>query len=172
MLSLKKVFYIISITFLLAANTLQADVGTFDLKNYQGKVVYLDFWASWCVPCRKSFPWLNQLRNRYSEKQLVIVAVNLDKEAALAADFLKQYPANFDIFYDPEGVLAKMVKPGQEERIDLPTIGPETIRLAAGAGLAGIVAESGRAFVLERETVIAMADEAGLFIHGILPEKL
>lgn len=72
----------------------------------------------------------------------------------------------------PEGVLAKMVKPGQEERIDLPTIGPETIRLAAEAGLAGIVAESGRAFVLERETVIAMADEAGFFIHGILPEKL
>ena len=118
MLSLKKVFYIISITFLLAANTLQADVGTFDLKNYQGKVVYLDFWASWCVPCRKSFPWLNQLRNRYSEKQLVIVAVNLDKEAALAADFLKQYPANFDIFYDPEGVLAKQYQiPGMPTSI-------------------------------------------------------
>lgn len=69
----------------------------------------------------------------------------------------------------PEGVLAKMVKPGQEDRIDLPTIGPETIRLAAEAGLAGIVAESGRAFVMDRETVIDAANAAGIFIHGFTP---
>ena len=66
-----------------------------------------------------------------------------------------------------EGVLAKMVKPGQETRVDLPTIGPETIRLAAAAGLAGIAAEGGQAFVMDKEKVIKMANEAGLFVLGL-----
>ena len=68
-----------------------------------------------------------------------------------------------------EGVLAKMLKPGQETRVDMPTIGPSTIRLAAAAGLAGIAAESGRAFIIDREDVIAAANEAGIFILGIPP---
>jgi len=65
------------------------------------------------------------------------------------------------------GVLAKMIKPGQEIRVDLPTMGVETVRLAAEGGLAGIVAEAGRCFVIDRDAVIAAADAAGLFIVGI-----
>ncbi|MGB0908340.1 MAG: LpxI family protein [Maricaulaceae bacterium] len=67
----------------------------------------------------------------------------------------------------PKGVLAKMVKPGQESRIDLPTIGLETIKLVKAAGLAGIVTESGRSFVLDREDVIKMADANNIFIAGL-----
>ena len=78
-----------------------------DLSKYKGKVVYLDFWASWCVPCRKSFPWMNKMRDRYSAENLAIVAVNLDKEAHLAQAFLKQHPANFDVLFDAEGRSAK-----------------------------------------------------------------
>ena len=70
-----------------------------------------------------------------------------------------------------KGVLAKMVKPTQETRVDLPTIGPATIENAAAAGLAGIVAEGGRAFIIDREQVIALADAAGLFIAGLPPSK-
>ena len=70
---------------------------------------------------------------------------------------------------DRKGVLAKMLKPTQETRVDLPTIGPATVENAAAAGLAGIVVESGRAFIIERERVIAIADEAGLFIAGLPP---
>lgn len=70
-----------------------------------------------------------------------------------------------------KGVLAKMVKPTQETRVDLPTIGPATIEHAAAAGLAGIVAEGGRAFVIDREEVIALANAEGLFIAG-LPASL
>lgn len=70
-----------------------------------------------------------------------------------------------------KGVLAKMVKPMQETRVDLPTIGPATIEYAAAAGLAGIVAEGGRAFVIDRDTVIALADAAGIFIAGLPPSK-
>lgn len=70
-----------------------------------------------------------------------------------------------------KGVLAKMVKPTQETRVDLPTIGPATIENAAAAGLAGIVAEGGRAFVIDREAVIALADAAGIFVAGLPPSK-
>jgi DUF1009 family protein len=65
------------------------------------------------------------------------------------------------------GVLAKASKPGQELRIDLPTIGPETVRRAAQAGLVGIAGEAGFLLVLEREETVRLADDAGLFILGV-----
>lgn len=67
------------------------------------------------------------------------------------------------------GVLAKAPKPIQETRIDLPTIGPATVRAAAKAGLAGIVGEARHLLVLEREAVIELADELGVFILGVEP---
>lgn len=80
---------------------------TFDIQQYKGKVVYLDFWASWCVPCRKSFPWMNKMQSQYSQDKFVIVTINLDKKKELANDFLKKYPANFQVIHDPTGKLAK-----------------------------------------------------------------
>jgi DUF1009 family protein len=70
-----------------------------------------------------------------------------------------------------EGVLAKAPKPIQETRVDLPTIGLATVQAAARAGLAGIVGESGRLLVLDREAVIALSDELGLFILGVEPAQ-
>ena len=67
------------------------------------------------------------------------------------------------------GVLAKAPKPIQETRIDLPTIGPATVHAAARAGLAGIVGEAGGLVILNREAVIRLADELGLFILGVEP---
>ena len=69
----------------------------------------------------------------------------------------------------PRGVLAKAPKPIQETRIDLPTIGLGTIQRAAQAGLAGVAGEVGRLLVLDREAVIALADELGLFVVGVEP---
>ena len=69
----------------------------------------------------------------------------------------------------PRGVLAKAPKPGQEERVDLPTIGPETLRRAAAAHLSGIAGEAGRLLVLDRECTISIADELGLFLLGVAP---
>ncbi len=80
---------------------------TFDIQQYKGRVVYLDFWASWCVPCRKSFPWMNKLQAQYSKDDFVVVTINLDKKKNLATDFLKEYPANFQVFFDPLGEMAK-----------------------------------------------------------------
>lgn len=65
------------------------------------------------------------------------------------------------------GVLAKVLKPTQDTRVDMPTLGVETVRLAAEAGLAGIAATAGEAFVIDRDAVIAKADEVGIFVIGI-----
>jgi DUF1009 family protein len=69
----------------------------------------------------------------------------------------------------PAGVLAKTPKPIQERRVDLPTIGPDTVMAAARAGLAGIAGEAGGLLVVDRAATIAVADELGLFILGVPP---
>lgn len=77
--------------------------GELNLTQLEGKVVYLDFWASWCGPCRKSFPWMNTLQDKYAEQGLVVIAVNLDKDRELVKQFLAKYPAHFTVAYDPAG---------------------------------------------------------------------
>ncbi|MFO1425531.1 MAG: TlpA disulfide reductase family protein [Steroidobacteraceae bacterium] len=78
-----------------------------DLAALRGKVVYLDFWASWCGPCRQSFPWMQDLQRELGPGGLVIVAVNVDHERADAEDFLRRFAPNFRIVYDPDGVIAQ-----------------------------------------------------------------
>jgi DUF1009 family protein len=68
---------------------------------------------------------------------------------------------------DPRGVLAKACKPGQELRVDLPTIGPETVRRAARAHLIGVAGEVGRILVIDRDETLRIADSEGLFIVGV-----
>ena len=69
----------------------------------------------------------------------------------------------------PRGVLAKASKPGQELRVDLPTIGPETVEAVARAGLAGLAAVAGAAIVAEPQRVAQLAEERGVFVVGIKP---
>jgi thiol-disulfide isomerase/thioredoxin len=76
------------------------------LSDLAGQVVYLDFWASWCKPCRQSFPWMNQMQQKYAAQGLQIIAINLDAESSLANDFLDKVPAQIPIIYDPEGNIA------------------------------------------------------------------
>ena len=85
-------------------------LGQLNLEQYHGKVVYVDFWASWCGPCRQSFPVMNDLQETYGEDNFVIIAINEDSEPGAAEQFLDQYPANFTIFYDQNGELAKYFK--------------------------------------------------------------
>ena len=71
------------------------------------RLVYLDFWASWCVPCRHSFPWLNEMQEKYREDGLVVIGINLDREADKAEKFLDKYPARFSLVSDPDGLLGE-----------------------------------------------------------------
>jgi len=75
--------------------------------DHEGKVVIVDFWASWCGPCRRSFPWMNDMLEKYGDQGLVVIAVNLDKERAAAEAFLGEVPASFQIHYDPDAALAR-----------------------------------------------------------------
>jgi cytochrome c biogenesis protein CcmG/thiol:disulfide interchange protein DsbE len=84
-----------------ALSTAKGDLVT--LEKLSGQVVYVDFWASWCGPCKRSFPWMNDLAQRYGAGGLTVVAVNVDKKRDDAERFLAQSPAQFTIVYDPAG---------------------------------------------------------------------
>ena len=95
------------LVFILAVSTNTTANPDFDLAQYRGKVVVVDFWASWCVPCRRSFPWLNQMHEKYADDGLVIVGVNMDASDTDAQTFLAEFPALFQIINDPDGDLAR-----------------------------------------------------------------
>jgi len=99
------------VTFIILASACSASLcaaDPVDLSQYKGdKAVYIDFWASWCGPCRQSFPWLNKMHTQYSEKGLKIIAVNVDADREDADQFLIEHPADFEVIYDAEGVLAE-----------------------------------------------------------------
>lgn len=98
----------LSLAALLAASQ-PAPPPTLDLVRFQGNVVLVDFWASWCVPCRESFPWMARMQQQYGARGLVVVTVDLDEDGAAAAKFLAGQPgaAAFSQLQDPQGSLAE-----------------------------------------------------------------
>ncbi len=87
--------------------TLPTSSGTLSFHDLRGKVVLVDFWASWCMPCRESFPWMSTMLDQYSSKGFTIVAVNLDKDRDKAYAFLERFPAQFPVVFDPSGKTAE-----------------------------------------------------------------
>ena len=72
-----------------------------DPAAHAGKVVYLDFWASWCIPCAKSFPFLDQTHAKLKDQGFEVIAINLDEERQEALRFLEKHPVRFTIGADP-----------------------------------------------------------------------
>ncbi len=87
--------------------SLQGISGMVNLADYKGKVVYVDFWASWCSPCRDSFPWMSEMQKKYADQGVEFIAINVDRKQADAETFLKDTPANFTIAFDPKGKTPK-----------------------------------------------------------------
>lgn len=80
------------------------------IKQHRGEVIYLDFWASWCTPCRKSFPWMNQMQEKYRDNHFKVISINVDSDPILAKEFLAANSADFTVLYDPQGALASQLK--------------------------------------------------------------
>jgi thiol-disulfide isomerase/thioredoxin len=77
--------------------------GAVNLAQYRGKLVYLDFWASWCGPCKQSFPWMNEMQAKYGKQGLQVIGINLDMKSEDGHRFLSTTPAQFIVAFDPNG---------------------------------------------------------------------
>ena len=77
------------------------------LADYAGKIVYVDFWASWCAPCRQSLPLYETLKKRLPVDHFQILAVNLDEKRKDAENFLKHHPVSYTVLFDPAGNSAR-----------------------------------------------------------------
>jgi len=78
--------------------------------SLKGKVVVMDFWASWCLPCAESFPVMDELQKKYGDR-VVFIAVNVDEKAADMQAFLKKHTVSFAIVRDAEQKLVAAVEP-------------------------------------------------------------
>jgi thioredoxin-like negative regulator of GroEL len=85
------------------AFTLPGLAGPVELQALRGQGVLLDFWASWCGPCRQSFPWLGELQARHAARGFKVVAINVDRQRGSADAFLAQVPARFTVAFDAAG---------------------------------------------------------------------
>lgn len=120
---IKQCFFLLVITIVSSAHVMAVTVGeiipdcelkqfndisqSIDLKQYKEQVLYFDFWASWCGPCAKSFPYMNKLEASLKSRGLQIIAVNLDENVSDAGDFLAKVPADFTLVYDSSQNCAK-----------------------------------------------------------------
>jgi peroxiredoxin len=79
--------------------------GKVSLASYRGKVVFLDFWASWCGPCAQSLPAIDALAKEFPATDFQVVAVNVDRQPSAAKAFLKKRPVGYPVAQDPRGAI-------------------------------------------------------------------
>ena len=80
--------------------------GVIELSDLKGKLVYINFWASWCRPCKESFPWLIEMKKKFENYPFEIISINLDTDKSLADKFLSTQAINFPIAFDPDEKIA------------------------------------------------------------------
>ncbi|HWN95321.1 MAG TPA: TlpA disulfide reductase family protein, partial [Methylomirabilota bacterium] len=76
-------------------------------REHRGKVVLVDFWASWCAPCKSSFPALNELSSKFAKRGFVVIGISVDESKAAMQQFLKSTPAQFSVLHDAQQKLVQ-----------------------------------------------------------------
>jgi thiol-disulfide isomerase/thioredoxin len=118
---------------------------TLRLADYQGKVVYLDFWASWCPPCRVSLPWMAELHRRYADQGLVVMANSVDENTQDAAAAIQSNPMPFIVTLDPKGRLRMQLN-------------KSTLAVQLGAAVLGALSSVHAAETLVETTVLGYSE--------------
>ncbi|HHI92485.1 MAG TPA: TlpA family protein disulfide reductase [Gammaproteobacteria bacterium] len=80
------------------------------LSELRGEVVMINFWASWCAPCRQEMPLLEDIYKKYSDLGFVLLGVNVEEDSSKAADLLREIPVSFPILYDNTNEVTKLYK--------------------------------------------------------------
>jgi thiol-disulfide isomerase/thioredoxin len=81
------------------------------LSEFKGRVVYLDFWASWCAPCKHTLPWMNSLHDKFKDKGVNVVAVSVDTDVADASKAMSTIGPRYTVAVDVEGKAAALYEP-------------------------------------------------------------
>lgn len=146
------------------AETLKKGDAAPDLKTFAlegalpetaGKVVWLDFWASWCGPCAASFPAMDRLYKKYKDRGLVVIGVNVDEDAAAMKKFLAKHSVSFPVVRDAAHKLVA--------KVDVETM-PSSIVIGVGGRIVGV--HSG---FKGAETEAAVEKEIQTLLGGVKP---
>jgi peroxiredoxin len=82
--------------------------GTINLAQYKGQVVMINFWASWCGPCRQEMPYLEDIYKKYNKLGFTLLGVNVEPDSKAADDWLKATPVTFPVGYDKDSKVSQM----------------------------------------------------------------
>lgn len=106
--------------------------GSYNLHSLKGKVVLIDFWGSWCIPCRASFPIYDQLRKQYQGRGFDVVGINEDDQVSSAQEFLNTYVVSFTILHDIKKEAANIFQPNNMPTSFLVNRAGEVVKIYGG----------------------------------------
>ena len=143
----------------LAGTVLDGPDGAVAIDDYRGRWTYVDFFASWCAPCRASFPFMDALVARHAEEGLAVLAIGLDEDPADARAFAEALSPSFDVAFDPSGASAEAV--GLVAMPSSYLLAPDGTVAWSHAGFRGSDAEAIAATVAEALGGAGLADADG-----------